>query len=101
MRYSGRDFTDTEFDWIRELISDRPEISHKDLSVLFCQKANWQLCAAAHNGKKLETPEVWGNWETRMVRWRLRVFGSTPSAETFVTSYPGPHNEGQEDRNQC
>ena len=41
MRYSGRDFTGTELDWIRQLISDRPEISRKDLSVLFCQKANW------------------------------------------------------------
>ena len=41
MRYSGRDFTDTELDWIRQLISDRPEISRKDLSVLFCRKANW------------------------------------------------------------
>jgi|GEM_PF-1744459 len=40
MRYSGRDFTDTELDWIRQLISDRPEISRKDLSVLFCRKAN-------------------------------------------------------------
>lgn len=41
MRYSGRDFTDTELDWIRQLISDRPEISRKDLSVLFCRQANW------------------------------------------------------------
>ena len=41
MRYSGRDFTDTEIEWIRQQISDLPEISRKDLSVLFCQKANW------------------------------------------------------------
>lgn len=41
MRYSGRDFIDTELAWIRQLISDRPEVSRKDLSVLFCQKAKW------------------------------------------------------------
>ncbi len=41
MRYRGRDFTEEEFSWIRQLIVDRPEISRKDISVLFCQKANW------------------------------------------------------------
>jgi hypothetical protein len=41
MRYSGRDFSDTELIWIRRLITDRPEASRKDLSVLVCQKANW------------------------------------------------------------
>ena len=41
MRYCGRDFTNEEFTWIRQLIADRPEVSRKDISVLFCQKANW------------------------------------------------------------
>lgn len=41
MRYCGRDFTAEEFDWIRQLIAQRPEISRKDLSVLFCQKYKW------------------------------------------------------------
>ena len=41
MRYSGRDFTEKELAWIRQLIEDRPEISRKDISILFCKKANW------------------------------------------------------------
>ena len=41
MRYSGRDFAEEEIAWIKQLIADRPEISRKDISVLFCQKANW------------------------------------------------------------
>jgi len=41
MRYCGRDFTEKERAWIRQLIADRPEISRKDISVLFCRKANW------------------------------------------------------------
>ncbi len=41
MRYRGRDFTEEEFSWIRQLIVDRPEISRKDISILFCQKTNW------------------------------------------------------------
>jgi len=41
MRYCGRDFTIEELSWIRQLIADRPEVSRKDISVLFCQKANW------------------------------------------------------------
>ena len=32
MRYSGRDFTEKELAWIRQLIEDRPEISRKDIS---------------------------------------------------------------------
>ena len=41
MRYRGRDFTEEEFSWIRQLIVDQPDISRKDISVLFCQKAKW------------------------------------------------------------
>lgn len=41
MRYSGRDFTKKELAWIRKLISDRPEVSRKEISVLFCQKVGW------------------------------------------------------------
>lgn len=41
MRYCGREFTEEELAWIRLLIANRPELNRKDLSVLFCQKANW------------------------------------------------------------
>jgi len=41
MRYSGRDFTEKELAWIRQLIEDRPEISRKDISIFFCKKVNW------------------------------------------------------------
>lgn len=41
MRYCGRDFTEEELAWLRLLIKERPELSRKDLSVLFCQEVNW------------------------------------------------------------
>ena len=41
MRYCGRNFTEEELAWLRRTITDRPEASRKDLSVLFCQTANW------------------------------------------------------------
>jgi hypothetical protein len=41
MRYCGRNFTEEELAWLRRTIADRPEASRKDLSVLFCQTANW------------------------------------------------------------
>ncbi len=41
MRYCDREFTKEELIWIRQLVVDKPEISRKDISVLFCQKANW------------------------------------------------------------
>jgi hypothetical protein len=41
MRYSGRNFTKEELAWIRQLIADRPEISRKDISILFCQEMGW------------------------------------------------------------
>lgn len=41
MRYCGRDFTEKEIAWIKQLIADRPEMSRKDISVLWCQRAKW------------------------------------------------------------
>lgn len=41
MRYCGRDFTEEEFAWLRQIITDQPELSRKDLSILFCQTYNW------------------------------------------------------------
>ncbi|MBF0433478.1 MAG: DUF4338 domain-containing protein [Fibrobacteria bacterium] len=41
MRYCGRDFTEAEINWIKNLIADRPEVSRKEISILFCQKAKW------------------------------------------------------------
>ncbi|MFH0782912.1 MAG: DUF4338 domain-containing protein [Pseudomonadota bacterium] len=41
MRYCGREFTEEELAWIRQLIANRPELSRKDLSVLFCRETNW------------------------------------------------------------
>lgn len=41
MRYCGREFVEEELAWLRRLIADRPELSRKDLSVLFCREANW------------------------------------------------------------
>jgi len=41
MRYCGRSFTEEELAWLRRTITDQPEASRKDLSVLFCQTANW------------------------------------------------------------
>jgi hypothetical protein len=41
MRYCGRDFTEEELAWIRRTITDQPELSRKDLSILFCRRAKW------------------------------------------------------------
>lgn len=41
MRYCGRDFTEEELAWIRQIIADRPEINRKDLSILFCRTSKW------------------------------------------------------------
>lgn len=41
MRYCGRDFTKEEISWIRQLIANRPDVSRKDISVLFCREFNW------------------------------------------------------------
>ena len=41
MRYCGRNFTEEELAWLCRTITDRPELSRKDLSVLFCQTADW------------------------------------------------------------
>lgn len=41
MRYCGREFSEEELAWLRQLIALRPELSRKDLSVLFCREKNW------------------------------------------------------------
>jgi len=41
MRYCGREFTEEELAWIRQLMANRPELSREDLSVLLCQETNW------------------------------------------------------------
>lgn len=41
MRYCGREFSREELEWLRLLIAEKPELSRKDLSVLFCRKKNW------------------------------------------------------------
>jgi hypothetical protein len=41
MRYCGRDFTKEEIAWIRKVITDQPELSRKDLSILYCRTSNW------------------------------------------------------------
>jgi hypothetical protein len=41
MRYCGRDFNEDEFTWIRKTIADQPELTRKDLSILFCRTFNW------------------------------------------------------------
>lgn len=41
MRYCGRDFTKEEIAWIRKIIADQPELSRKDLSILYCRISNW------------------------------------------------------------
>lgn len=41
MRYCGREFSQEELAWLRQLIADRSELSRKDLSVLFCREKNW------------------------------------------------------------
>lgn len=41
MRYCGREFSQEELAWIKQLIDNRPELSRKDLSVLFCRERNW------------------------------------------------------------
>ena len=41
MRYCGREFSEVELAWLRQLIALRPELSRKDLSVLFCREKNW------------------------------------------------------------
>ncbi|MFH0780618.1 MAG: Druantia anti-phage system protein DruA [Pseudomonadota bacterium] len=41
MRYCGRNFTEEELSWIREIIANQPELNRKGLSILFCRTYNW------------------------------------------------------------
>lgn len=41
-RYCGRQFTDEEIDWIRELIASNPSMRRREISVRFCQQVGWQ-----------------------------------------------------------
>jgi hypothetical protein len=41
MRYSGREFTPGEIDWIKNQISTNPTITRSYLSRLFCQEFKW------------------------------------------------------------
>jgi len=57
MRYCGREFTEEELAWIRQLMANRPELNRKDLSVLFCQAANWQCVGETRSKGKLGNRE--------------------------------------------
>lgn len=41
MRYCGREFTADEINWIRQLITERADISRKDISIEFCREYVW------------------------------------------------------------
>ena len=41
MRYCGRNFSQAELTWLKELIADKPELTRKDLSVHFCRDVGW------------------------------------------------------------
>mgnify|MGYP000464291937 CR=1 FL=1 len=42
MRYCGREFSEEEVDWIRDLISTSPRISRRALSIRFCEHWGWR-----------------------------------------------------------
>lgn len=41
MRYSGRDFTKEEIDWIRNLIKNNPGMIRQNIARTFCKNFNW------------------------------------------------------------
>jgi hypothetical protein len=41
MRYCGREFTEEEIDWIRQLMADNPDISRIEMSRRFCREFAW------------------------------------------------------------
>ena len=41
MRYSGRDFSEAEMQWVRNLIADNPTFNRAKLSRLVCKQLNW------------------------------------------------------------
>jgi hypothetical protein len=42
MKYSGRDFSESEINWINDLVSNNPAIKRRKLSQLFCEKYDWR-----------------------------------------------------------
>lgn len=42
MRYCGREFTEAEVSWVRELILTQPELSRQDLSRQLCERIGWR-----------------------------------------------------------
>jgi hypothetical protein len=42
VRYSGRDFTDEEIQWIKDTIDQNPQLNRCNLSRLFCERFNWR-----------------------------------------------------------
>ena len=46
-RYCGREFSESEIQWIRELISKEPTISRLQISKRFCQYAEWRKADGA------------------------------------------------------
>ncbi len=41
MRYSGRDFTEQEIQWIKDLIKNNPKINRQTIARTFCTEYNW------------------------------------------------------------
>ncbi len=41
MRYCGRQFSEMECAWIRQIVANRPEVSRMELSILFCREYGW------------------------------------------------------------
>lgn len=41
MRYSGRDFTDEEINWIKTLIQENPGMNRQNIARTFCNTYNW------------------------------------------------------------
>lgn len=50
IKYSGRIFTESEINWIRQLIADNPSMKRTPLSRLVCQHLNWYQ----HDGRLKE-----------------------------------------------
>ncbi len=42
MQYCGREFSDQEFRWLRELIAAGPDMSRKEISRKFCERLRWR-----------------------------------------------------------
>ena len=42
MRYCGREFTDEEIRWIREMVENHPNLTRHKLSKMFCEQFDWR-----------------------------------------------------------